>query len=201
MAVLGKNLKNILVKSMEAIGNTASSIASNTKYKVDEMNLLNRKREILNDFGAKAYAIWEKGENTVFPDELKKDLEELCRIDNQLVDMRAEHYSGQDNASSAAPEPDMLAEGTETQASEQTADPESDSFSDEISPEKHTEDSEQDSVESSSSSVADAINSLFDSVSSADTSAEKANDLNVPAEKTAEPFIDEADSLTQNSKE
>ena len=96
MADLGKNLKTIWMKGMEAIGNTASNIASNTKYKVDEMNLLNRRREILSDFGAKAYAMWQKGDYTDFPEELKRDLEELTRLDNQLVDMRAEHFGGED---------------------------------------------------------------------------------------------------------
>ena len=59
MADLNKNLKSLWMKGMQAIGNTASSIASNTKYKLDEMNLLNRRREILADFGAKAYALWQ----------------------------------------------------------------------------------------------------------------------------------------------
>ncbi len=92
MAELSKNLKNIWMKSMQAIGNTASNIASNTKYKVDEMNLLNRKREILNDFGAKAYALWQKG--VVFPPELQDQLCELSQLDEKLNDMRAEKFSG-----------------------------------------------------------------------------------------------------------
>ena len=54
MAEFGNNLKNIWMKGMEAIGNTASSIASNTRFKVDEMNMVNRRAEILKDFGAKA---------------------------------------------------------------------------------------------------------------------------------------------------
>lgn len=92
MADLSKNLKNIWMKSMQAIGNTASNIASNTKFKVDEMNLLNRKREILNDFGAKAYALWQKG--VVFPPELQDQLCELSQLDEKLNDMRAEKFSG-----------------------------------------------------------------------------------------------------------
>ena len=61
MAEFGSNLKNIWMRGMEAIGNTASNIASNTRFKVDEMNLVNRRGEILKDFGAKAYALWQKG--------------------------------------------------------------------------------------------------------------------------------------------
>ena len=60
MADIGKNLKNIWMKSMEAIGNTASNIASSTKYKLDEMSMTNKRNEIMNDFGARAYALWQK---------------------------------------------------------------------------------------------------------------------------------------------
>ena len=165
MADLGRNLKNILVKSMEAIGNTASNIASNTKYKVDEMNLLNRKREILNDFGAIAYAIWEKEDNPLFPDELKKDLEELCRIDNQLVDMRAEHFSGQNAAADAAQDPDTLPENT----LEQQAD------SEDCMHDDHAE-TEPESGEVSADPVTDAIDSLFDTVPESNPAEDKAEE-------------------------
>ena len=70
MGEINRNLKNAWMRGIEAIGKTASNIASNTRYKVDEMNLLNRRKEILNDFGAKAYALWEQGAS--FPDELEK---------------------------------------------------------------------------------------------------------------------------------
>ncbi len=92
MADLGKNLKTAWMKSMEAIGNTASNIASNTKYKVQEMNLINRRREILSDFGAQAYEMWQKGEQ--FPEKLSKQLEELSRLDEELNAMRTERLAG-----------------------------------------------------------------------------------------------------------
>ena len=92
MADFGQNLKNIWMKSMETIGNTASSIASNTRFKVDEMNLVTKRSEILKDFGAKAYALWQKGEH--FPEELEKELKQLGKLDDQLNDLRAERYAG-----------------------------------------------------------------------------------------------------------
>ena len=70
MADLKTSLKSAWMKGMEAIGNTASNIASNTKYKVQEMNLINRRREILSDFGAQAYEMWQKGEQ--FPEKLAR---------------------------------------------------------------------------------------------------------------------------------
>ena len=92
MAAINNGLKGIWMRGMEAIGNTASSIASNTKYKVSEMNLVNRRREILQDFGAQAYEIWQKGGQR-FPEELEKLLEELSAVDNQLNEMRSEHVA------------------------------------------------------------------------------------------------------------
>jgi len=92
MAEFGKNLKGIWLKGMEAISNTASSIASNTKYKVDEMNIVNRRREILSDFGAQAYELWQKGER--FPEALETLLKELSALDEQLNAIRTEKLAG-----------------------------------------------------------------------------------------------------------
>ena len=85
MADLGKNLKSIWMKGMEAIGNTASNIASNTKYKVDEMTLQNRRRELGGDLSSAVYAMWMKG--TEFPPELTRMLEEMQQLDEQRVFM------------------------------------------------------------------------------------------------------------------
>ena len=92
MADIGSSLKNIWLKGMEAIGNTASNIASNTKSKVDEMNLVNRRAEILKDFGNQAYALFLKGEH--FPEELDAQLRELVKLDEDLNDLRAERLAG-----------------------------------------------------------------------------------------------------------
>jgi len=85
-------IKNLWIRSMEKIGNTATNIANNTKIKVDEMNLVNRRAEILKEFGNKAYALWQKGEK--FPEELEKELRELSGVDGQLNDLRAQRLAG-----------------------------------------------------------------------------------------------------------
>ena len=92
MAEIKKSLKGIWLKSMEAISNTASNIASNTKYKVDEMNIVNRRREILSDFGAQAYELWQKGEH--FPECLEALLRELSELDEALNAIRTEKLAG-----------------------------------------------------------------------------------------------------------
>ena len=92
MADLGKSLKTAWLKGMEAIGNTASNIANNTKTKVQEMNLINRRREILSDFGAQAYEMWQKGET--FPEKLAEQLRELSQVDEELNVIRTERLAG-----------------------------------------------------------------------------------------------------------
>lgn len=114
MAEIGKSLKGIWLKSMEAISNTASSIASNTKYKVDEMNLVNRRREILSNFSAQCYEMWQKGEK--FPEPLEAQLKELSELDEALNAIRVEKVAGvksddpcEDADNGAAPESDAEA--------------------------------------------------------------------------------------------
>lgn len=92
MAEIGKSLKGIWLKSMEAISNTASNIASNTKYKVDEMNLVNRRREILSNFSAQCYEMWQKGQS--FPEPLEAQLKELSQLDEALNAIRVEKVAG-----------------------------------------------------------------------------------------------------------
>lgn len=114
MADLVKSLKTAWMKGMEAIGNTASNIASNTKYKVQEMNLINRRREILSDFGAQAYEMWQKGET--FPEKLEEQLRELSRVDEELNVIRTERLAGvkteDEEAAEAVPE-EAVEEGVE----------------------------------------------------------------------------------------
>ena len=76
---------------MKAIGNTAASIANNTRYKVDEVTIQNRRREVLGDLANKAYALWLKGET--FPEPMTRMLQELKQLDEQLNDIRAEKES------------------------------------------------------------------------------------------------------------
>lgn len=114
MADLGKSLKTAWMKGMEAIGNTASNIASNTKYKVQEMNLINRRREILSDFGAQAYEMWQKGER--FPEKLEAQLQELSRVDEELNAIRTERLAGVKTDEEAAQEADAAPDETDEAA-------------------------------------------------------------------------------------
>lgn len=143
MADFGSTVKNIWMKGMEAIGNTATSIANNTKYKVDEMNMVNRRAEILADFGSKAYALWQKGER--FPDELEAQLKELKTLDEKLNDMRAERYAGVKTDKAEEPEEETAPE----EKDEEAADPEDAEDAAETAESEETEEGETDGEEAS----------------------------------------------------
>ena len=83
--------KALWIRGMKAVGNTAANIANNTKYKVDEVTIQNRRREVLNDLAHKTYAMWLKGES--FPEPMEKLLDELKQLDEQLNDVRAAKYA------------------------------------------------------------------------------------------------------------
>ncbi len=200
MADLGANVKKFWMKSMEAIGNTASNIASSTKSKVDEMNLVNRRNEIIRDFANQAYALWQKGE--AFPKELDNQLRELSRLDDQLNDLRAERLAGvntrekEDASGQAAAEPeteetdapaDAESGMTETGEPEPCAETETAEDAAEEEEEIPEEDAEEvpvirvetpektDSPEQTALDVNDAIQNLFDGIPSAAETAEKVN--------------------------
>jgi hypothetical protein len=96
--------KEIWLKGMNAVGNAAANIANNTRYKVDEVTIQNRRREVLGDLAAKAYTLWLKG--IEFPDEMVRMLDELKTLDEQLNDMRAEKYASAITAESSAEKAD-----------------------------------------------------------------------------------------------
>jgi hypothetical protein len=91
-----KGLKKTWLKGMEVVGNAASNIADNAKYKVSEMNLETRRREILADFGSVAYEMWQRGE--VFPPALEAQLEQLNALDEQLTAIRAQRFAAAQEA-------------------------------------------------------------------------------------------------------
>ena len=145
-------VKSIWLKGMKAIGNTAASIANNTRYKVDEVTIQNRRREVLNDLAYKTYALWLKGE--VFPEQMDKLLNELKQLDEQLNDMRAEKYAlTQKNEQREK-------NGTESEANDE---------------EEPEEEEELPFIPADNSPVSMEINEMFDGASSVGKSAEKVN--------------------------
>ena len=177
--------KELWIKSMKTVGNAAASIANNTKYKVDEMTLQNRRRELAGDLSSTLYALWMKGEK--FPAELTKMLEELQELDDRLNDMRAEKYA-QGNTPKADAE-----DGEEKE--EQAEDEEN----------SEEEDSTGDEIEVSAPSIRTEIDGYFDQAASVDKTAKKVNNsLDQLTDKvrafSKDPFSGEAGKDGENGK-
>lgn len=210
MADIGKNVKSAWMKGMEFIGNTASSIASSTKYKVDEMNLINKRRDILDNFGARAYELWQKGET--FPEELDRMLKELNSLDEQLNALRVQKTTGEEAAPAAEPEEKPAEEpavpvievkepAAEAPAPAPEAEPEN-------APEEEPVPVDIPSPEENAGRLDEVINDLFGNAPSVDDMAGKVNkaldslgeNLKKFAENVDQGISDLADRIRDNDK-
>ena len=158
--------KMLWIKGMKTIGNTATNIANNTKYKVDEMTLQNRRRELGGDLSNAVYAMWLKG--TEFPPELTKLLKEMQQLDEKLNDMRAERYAQGNTAVSNAGD-----EEADPEASDQPDEAADESSEAVEEPEEEPELSEM--AACAPPSVLSEIEGCFDHEASVDKMAEKVN--------------------------
>lgn len=97
MSELGQNIKELVMKGIDAIGNTASSLASTTRTKMNEMALRARRAEILTGFGEKAYEAWKNGAQ--LPDELVSDLKEVCELEKELTEQKTDEKNTENSES------------------------------------------------------------------------------------------------------
>lgn len=116
MSELGQNLKDLVMKGIDAIGNTASNLASNTRQKVNEMALKGKRNEILEAFGEKAYEAWKNGAE--LPDELTAELREVLELDEELDRIRTAKENDQETeepgGTETAQEPEKTGEKDNT---------------------------------------------------------------------------------------
>lgn len=99
-------MKLAWLKSMEKLGTAASNLASNAKFKAQEIKYETRRREILTEFSMNAFDLWQKGEK--LPEPLDAMLRELSELNEKLSALRALKY--------AAVEQSVEAEGEATDA-------------------------------------------------------------------------------------
>lgn len=88
MADFNLKLRNALIKGMETIGSTASGIASNARFRVDEMNLQSKRRELMKSLADTVYELYKEGAE--FPEKVAELLREIDGLDEQVRSMRAE---------------------------------------------------------------------------------------------------------------
>lgn len=86
MADISKTVKEIWEQSMKAVNKAATNIATSTKQKVDEMNIVTRRKELQNQLGLRLYELWQAGEDV--PETLKATLEEMRDLEAKLQELR-----------------------------------------------------------------------------------------------------------------
>ena len=165
---LSSRVKLAWLKGMEAIGTSASNLASNAKQKVTEMNLETRRREILTDVSLKAFEMWQKGET--LPEPLSGMLQELSEVDERLSVLRAQKY---DAALEAQHEP---SQEEPDEASEAASESTEEAVTDETVEEEKEEAGDTEALEAESTvnedaekTSEDSENTVEDESSSAET--------------------------------
>ncbi len=86
MANLGSNVKTAFLKGLEALGKTASSLTDAAQQKLSEMNLDNRRREVLAEIPKRVMQLWKDG--VEMPEPLTELLKELTDLEEKLAEMR-----------------------------------------------------------------------------------------------------------------
>lgn len=81
-------VRNVWSKTTKAVSKTANSVATSTKFTVDEMNIRGRQRETMKQLGKKTYQLWQEG--VEMPEGLKEILGELASLDDEMKAVRAD---------------------------------------------------------------------------------------------------------------
>jgi hypothetical protein len=169
--------KTLWIKGMKSIGNTAASIANNTRNKVDEMTLQNRRSELSGELSRVVYSLWLKG--TEFPPEVTQMLEELQELDDRLNDIRAEKSAQTETATSETDDGEETgkdADGTrETPGEEPVAEGPAEKPKEEAEEEAEEEEPLSEAITMASTALRSEINGYFDEGASVDKAAEKVN--------------------------
>lgn len=171
MSEFGQNLKNMVLKGIEAIGNTAGNIASSTKQKVEEFNLSNEMKELYAAIGEKVYAMAKEGVS--FPDSISEELKKACETEKELLALRENdaEETGSDLTENPGREPEEQKKQEQGIASEYTAEDDNDVPVLRVD----TETDAAGSSEPESNPLSSAINDLFEKMPPVDKMVDKVN--------------------------
>lgn len=116
MGNLGYGVKTAFLKGLEALGKTASNLSDAAQHKLSEMNLENRRREVLASIPKCVMQLWQDG--VELPEPLSDLLNELADVEQQLAAMRPQPKAAPAEEASAEEE---VEEETEVEALEEPA--------------------------------------------------------------------------------
>ena len=88
MADLRRSVRDLFLQGVEVVNNAANHVANATRSKVDELNLRNRRKELLDRLAVALYEQWKDG--LELPEALTTLLEELRGIDEQLAEIESQ---------------------------------------------------------------------------------------------------------------
>lgn len=87
MANITGKIKTTWLKCMESIGQGAANMADNAKQKLGELNMENRRKDLLAELPNKVMQMWKDG--VELPEELNGLLAELNGLEEELSALRA----------------------------------------------------------------------------------------------------------------
>ena len=172
MSEFGQNLKNIVMKSIETIGTTAGSIATNTRQKVEEFNLSNNLRDIYAEIGAKVFDLSKHG--TEFPADLSELLLRAAETERGLTLMR-EQKEGTGTAETADRSVDAVQTSDIRENHEKPAAAEYTAENNHDIPVICVEEEEEDPAVPVNNPLSSAINDLFENLPPVDKMVDKVN--------------------------
>ena len=82
-------MKAAMQCSARFIGKTTKAAAQSTKYKLNEMSAMSKRRELISDLGEKVYALAQQSAD--LPEELKDIIAQINALDTNLEVLRADH--------------------------------------------------------------------------------------------------------------
>ena len=174
MSEIGENLKNLVMKGIEVIGNKANDIASSAKQKVGEFNLANEQKDIFSSIGSKVYELYRQGAEV--PEILADELKKAAEIGDELERIRMEKEKA---AGEAETEKEVLyAEAETSDADAVPVIPEAASFAaknDGDVPVIEVEEPGQEDAEIADCPLSSAINDLFEKMPPVDKMMDKVN--------------------------
>ena len=121
MSEFSHSIKDLVKKGIEAISSSAENLASTTRQKVAEYNLVNEKEDIFQEIGSKVFELWKKG--TEFPGCLDESLKKAAEKEDALIALHGkdspEYGENESTVSDESvytdlPVPDMVQDNAET---------------------------------------------------------------------------------------
>lgn len=169
-----QNIKNIVLKGIEAIGSKASDLASSTRQKMDIMNLESRKKELISTIGKKVMDLSQQG--TLFPNEIEDLLNEITGIDEKISSLRNSDIECKNENTEASPEESGPERGKcpEIQAEEPAAVEYAAQDNYDV-PVIEVESEENDTSEEASCPLSSSINDLFEKIPPMEKMMDKVN--------------------------